>query len=125
MPVRHTAATSALTGKPIGSYARGSDFSNVTYTREDGTTFTPTSSPFGSSNNNPRSLMDTEERFREDYNLQANASFNVQLMKGLVFTTSNGFFIKYRRTINIAIMQRRKMKNLLWVLIPTVCISTY
>lgn len=48
MPVRHTAATSALTGKPIGSYARGSDFSNVTYTREDGTTFTPTSSPFGS-----------------------------------------------------------------------------
>ena len=97
MPVRHTAATSALTGKPIGSYARGSDFSNVTYTREDGTTFTPTSSPFGSSNNNPRSLMDTEERFREDYNLQANASFNVQLMKGLVFTTSNGFFIKYRQ----------------------------
>ena len=97
MPVRHTAATSALTGKPIGSYARGSDFSNVTYTREDGTTFTPSSSPFGSSNNNPRSLMDTEERFREDYNLQANASFNVQLMKGLVFTTSNGFFIKYRQ----------------------------
>ena len=41
--------------------------------------------------------MDTEERFREDYNLQANASFNVQLMKGLVFTTSNGFFIKYRQ----------------------------
>ena len=97
MPVRHTAATSALTGKPIGSYARGNDFSNVTYTREDGTTFTPTTSPFGSTNNNPRSLMDTERRYKEDYNLQTNAAINIQLLKGLVFTTSNGFFIKYRQ----------------------------
>lgn len=97
MPVRHTAATSALTGKPIGSYARGNDFSNVTYTREDGTIFTPATSPFGSANNNPRSLMETERRYKEDYNLQANAAINVTLMKGLVFTTSNGFFIKYRQ----------------------------
>lgn len=95
MPVRHTDLTSALTGKPVGSFARGNDFNGVTYTREDGSTFT--GSPFNTANNNPYSLMENEERFKEDYNLQANASLTVQILKGLTFTTSNGFFIKYRQ----------------------------
>ncbi len=53
------------------------------YTREDGTQVK--ASPFNTSNNNPKSLMDTEERFKEDYNLQANSSINVQIMKGFDF----------------------------------------
>lgn len=95
LPVRHTEATSALTGRPVGSYARGRDFNNLTFTREDGSTFI--GSPFQTENNNPRSLMDNEKRYAEDYNIQANSSINIKLMKNLIFTTSNGFFIKYRQ----------------------------
>ena len=95
LPVRHTAATSALTGRPVGSYAHGRDFNSLVFTREDGSTFT--ASPFQTQNNNPRSLMDNEKRYQEDFNMQGNSSINVKLMKGLVFTTSNGFFIKYRQ----------------------------
>lgn len=106
MPVRHTEETAALTGKAIGSWARGSDFSNIMYTREDGTQVK--ASPFNTSNNNPKSLMDTEERFKEDYNLQANSSINVQIMKGLTFTTSNGFYIKYRQNNEYRNYESRK-----------------
>ncbi|MCD8079083.1 MAG: TonB-dependent receptor [Bacteroides sp.] len=95
MPVRHTEETAALTGKPVGSYAHGRDFNDVIFTREDGTTFT--AKPFQSANNNPRSLMDNEKRYREDYNLQTNAAINIELAKGLIFTTSNGFFFRYRQ----------------------------
>lgn len=95
LPVRHTETTAALTGKPVGSYAHGRDFNSLTFTREDGTTFT--ASPFQSQNNNPRSLMDNENRYAEDYNIQANSSVNIKLMKGLTFTTSNGLFVKYRQ----------------------------
>lgn len=95
LPVRHTEETSALTGKPVGSYAHGRDFNDITFTREDGTTFT--AKPFQTQNNNPRSLMDNEKRYVEDYNVQANSSINIKLMEGLTFTTSNGFFVKYRQ----------------------------
>ena len=95
LPVRHTEETAALTGRPVGSYANGRDFNNITFTREDGTTFV--GSPFQTQNNNPRSLLDNEKRYVEDYNLQANSAINVTLAKGLTFTTSNGFFIKYRQ----------------------------
>ncbi len=95
LPARHTEATSKLTGKPVGSWANGRDFNNIVFTREDGTTFV--GSPFQTANNNPLSLMENEERFREDYNMQGNAAINIKLLKGLTFTTSNGFFIKYRQ----------------------------
>lgn len=95
LPVRHTESTSALTGRPVGSYAHGRDFNNIVFTREDGTTFT--GSPFQTSNNNPRSLMDNEKRFVKEYNLQANSAINIKLLDNLIFTSSNGFFIKYRQ----------------------------
>ncbi len=94
LPVRHTEATSALTGKPVGSYANGRDFNNIVFKREDGSTFV--GSPFQTANNNPLSLMENEERYREEYNMQGNAAINIKLLKGLTFTTSNGFFVKYR-----------------------------
>lgn len=95
LPVRHTEATSALTGRPVGAYAHGRDFNNLVFTRPDGSTFV--ASPFQTSNNNPRSLMDNEQRFQEDYNMQSNASLEFKIIKGLSFTTSNGFFVKYRQ----------------------------
>lgn len=93
LPVRHTAETSALTGKPIGTYAHGGDFNNATYTREDGTTFV--ASPWATSNHNPRSLLDNDERSQTDYRLQTSTYVDVKLAKGLTFRTSNGFFVTY------------------------------
>ena len=120
MPVRHTEETAALTGKAIGSWARGSDFSNIMYTREDGTQVK--ASPFNTSNNNPKSLMDTEERFKEDYNLQANSSINVQIMKGLTFTTSNGFYIKYRQNNEYRNYESRKdEESAMYLQKPSLC----
>lgn len=71
-----------------------------------------------------RVRVDAEERFREG--LQPTTfSFNVQLMKGRYSPLPTVSLSSIARTINIMIMQRRKMKNQLWVLILTVCISTY
>ncbi|MDD3078027.1 MAG: TonB-dependent receptor [Paludibacter sp.] len=94
LPVRHTAATSAITGKPIGSYASGRDFNNKDYTDADGNTFT--ASPWGTANNNPRCVMDNESDFTYDYRMRNSAYMNIKILKGLEFKTSNGYYIEYK-----------------------------
>lgn len=95
LPVKHTEETSAMTGRPVGSYAHGADFNNLVFTRPDGTSFT--ASPFQTANHNPRSLMDNETRSQDDYNMQGNGYVNFTLAKGLTFRTSNGFYVRYRQ----------------------------
>lgn len=95
MPVRHTTATAALTGKKEGEYAHGADFNSTVYTRPDGTTFT--ASPFQTANLNPRSILDNEKRAQKDYNIQGNGFINIEILKGLTFKSSNGFYIRYRQ----------------------------
>ena len=102
LPVKHTEYTSGLTGKPIGDYAHGRDFNNIS-----GPKFIdPTTelSPFSATtvvnmwqtvNNNPRSIMDNEKRYQTTYQTMASFYFSVDLAKGLVFKTSNGFTVKY------------------------------
>lgn len=94
LPVRHTAATSAITGQPIGSYAHGRHFNNKDYTDADGNVFT--ASPWGTSNNNPRSVIDNESNFTDDYRMNMSAYLNIKLAKGLEFKTSNGYYVQYR-----------------------------
>ncbi|MBP1677895.1 MAG: TonB dependent receptor [Bacteroidetes bacterium] len=94
LPVRHTEATAAITGQPVGSYAHGRHFNNKEYTDADGNVFT--ASPWGTSNNNPRSIMDNESNFTDDYRMTGSAYLNVRLAKGLEFKTSNGYYVQYR-----------------------------
>jgi TonB-linked SusC/RagA family outer membrane protein len=94
LPVRHTAATAAITGQPIGSYAHGRHFNNKDYTDADGNVFT--ASPWGTSNNNPRCVMDNESNFTNDYRITTSAYLNIRLAKGLEFKTSNGYYVQYR-----------------------------
>ncbi|MCC8188789.1 MAG: TonB-dependent receptor [Bacteroides sp.] len=93
LPVRHTEETAALTGREVGEYAHGGHFNNTEYTREDGTTFT--ASPWNTSNHNPRSLLDNDNRFQTDYRLQTSSYITIKLAKGLEFKTSNGFYYSY------------------------------
>lgn len=94
LPVRHTEATSALTGQPVGSYAHGRHFNNLEYVDKDGNTFI--ASPWGTNNNNPRCVMDNEKRYTEDYRLNTSAYININIYKGLTFRSQNGFYVQYR-----------------------------
>ena len=94
LPVRHTEATAALTGQPVGSYAHGRHFNNLDYTDIDGNVFT--ASPWGTNNNNPRCVIDNETRFTEDYRLNTSAYININICKGLVFRSQDGFYVQYR-----------------------------
>lgn len=94
LPVYHTEATSAITGEPVGTYAHGRHFNNKEYTDPDGNVFV--ASPWGTANNNPRSVMDNETRFTEDYRLNASMYFNFNILKNLIFRSSNGFYVQYR-----------------------------
>ncbi|MBR1879020.1 MAG: TonB-dependent receptor [Paludibacteraceae bacterium] len=94
LPVRHTEATAALTGQPVGSYAHGRHFNNLDYTDPDGNVFT--ASPWGTNNNNPRCVMDNERRYTQDYRLNTSAYININIVKGLVFRSQNGFYVQYR-----------------------------
>ncbi|MCD8166898.1 MAG: TonB-dependent receptor [Bacteroides sp.] len=93
LPVKHTEATSKITGRPVGIYAHANHFNNGTYTCEDGSTFV--ASAWGSNNHNPRSLMDNDTRTQDDYRLQTSSYITIKLAKGLEFKTSNGFYISY------------------------------
>ena len=94
LPVRHNEATSLITGQPIGTYAHGRHFNDKDYTDEEGNVFT--ARPWGTNNNNPRSIMDNETRFTDDYRLNTSAFINIDLAKGLVFRSSNGFYVRFQ-----------------------------
>lgn len=94
LPVRHTEVTAALTGQPVGSYAHGRHFNNLEYTDINGNVFT--ASPWGTNNNNPRCVIDNETRFTDDYRLNTSAYININICKGLVFRSQDGFYVQYR-----------------------------
>lgn len=94
LPVRHTKATSDLTGQPVGSWAHGRHFNNLEYSDADGNTFI--ASPWGTNNNNPKCVMENEYRLTKDYRLTTSAYININIIKGLTFRSQNGFYIQYR-----------------------------
>jgi TonB-linked SusC/RagA family outer membrane protein len=99
MPVRHTAETAAITKYPEGDYAHGAHFNNQDYTGTDpltGDKRTVRASPFNTVNHNPRSLLDNEKIYQNDYRLQGSVFLNVNISEGLDFRTSNGTDIAYR-----------------------------
>lgn len=111
MPVTHTEATSALTGKPIGSYVHGAQFNNLTYTGIDpisGVERSVKVSPFNTANHNPRMIMDNQFISQEEYRMQASAYLDINIWDKLYFKTSNGFNISYRETNNYMNREAKK-----------------
>lgn len=94
LPVVHTPATSALTGQPVGTYAHGRHFNNLTYYDEEGNEFV--ASPWGTNNNNPKCVIDNESRRTDDYRLNTSAYIDIHIVKGLTFRSQNGFYVQYR-----------------------------
>lgn len=94
MPVFHNEYTSALTGYPVGSYAFGRHFRNITLTDpETGEDFI--ANPWGTSNNSPVYIRENESYFSYYYRALTNTFANINLAKGLDFRTSNGVYVNY------------------------------
>lgn len=99
MPIRHNAATAALTGKTAGDYAQPSDFNGSTLSGVglDGETWHLSgASPFNSSNQNPVSIRERTSIYTDDYKLQSNAYMTIDIIPGLQFKTSDGVYVSYR-----------------------------
>jgi len=100
LPVRHTAFTSELTGQPEGDWAHPRHFSSVDfnalgYTKSNGEPFGGSVNLWSSSNNNPVSIRERNERLQKSYRLLSNATFSLDLMKNLTFKTNVGFYTSY------------------------------
>ncbi len=99
LPVRHNAATAALTGKVAGDYAMAGDFSavNISGVGLNGEIWDiPSASLSGSSAQNPTSINERTDISTEDYRLQSNAYLTIKILPGLQFKTSNGAYVQYR-----------------------------
>ncbi|HEY5508112.1 MAG TPA: TonB-dependent receptor [Paludibacter sp.] len=99
MPIRHNAATAALTGKIAGDYAQPSDFNGSTMsgTGYNGEIWHLSGvSPFSSSNQNPVSIRERTSIFTDDYKLQSNMYLTIDILPELQFKTSNGMYVFYR-----------------------------
>lgn len=113
IPARHNEFTSALTGRPVGSYSQPRDF-NITsavypiglYKDTDGN-WVPDldangdqvkvgANPYNSQNNNPAAILDGFYQEAKAYQGVGNMYFNWEPIKGLVLSTSNGFNLRYR-----------------------------
>jgi TonB-linked SusC/RagA family outer membrane protein len=103
LPVRHNAATAALTGKTEGDYAMAGDFSavNISGVGLNGEIWNiPSASLSGSSAQNPSSINERTNISTDDYRLQSNAYIIVNILKGLQFKSSAGAFVQYKEYNN-------------------------
>ena len=53
------------------------------------------SNPFSSANNNPRKVMENTFRSRESFQSVGSFYFQYEILKNLVFKTSNGYNVRF------------------------------
>lgn len=98
LPIRHNEATAAMTGKIAGDYAQVSDFAATTISGIgiDGKVWNMTGeNPWTSSNQTPVSIRERTSRFDDSYKAQTNTYVAFDILPGLQFKTSNGFYFSY------------------------------
>ncbi|MEI7676754.1 MAG: TonB-dependent receptor, partial [Bacteroidales bacterium] len=99
LPVRHNAATAALTGKIAGDYAQAADFTGVILS---GTGYNnevwdmTTAKLSGSAVQTPVSVNERTSIFTDDYRVQSNAYITINILPGLQFKTANGAYTTYK-----------------------------
>lgn len=105
MPIRHNAATAALTSqsgtitRKAGDYAQPSDFNGINISGlglENDVWYLAGVNPFSSSNQNPVSIRERTSIFTDEYKLQGNTYLNFEILKGLNFKTSNSMYASYK-----------------------------
>ena len=99
LPVRHNAATAALTGQVEGEYAQPFHFAGITVSGlgiNDEVWHITGQTGWSSSNNNPVSIRERTDIFTNDYKLQGNSYLTIDILPGLQFKTSDGVYASYR-----------------------------
>ena len=113
MPARHTEKSAAFVNEVSqwahirpGDWAQASHFNgrNYTGTMPDGSLWTTTSNsnPFSSSNNNPKSVMETRDINTDDYRVLSSGDITINLAKGLDFKTMGSVYVTYREGLDFA-----------------------
>jgi len=98
IPIRHTEASAALTGRQVGEYAHASHYGRLDLSGPglDNEIWHVTSaSASGSSAHNPVSVNERTDISTNDYRLQGNAYLTIEILPGLQFKTSNGVYAAY------------------------------
>jgi TonB-linked SusC/RagA family outer membrane protein len=106
LPARHNDSTAAFVNQVAqwanirpGDWVQVGHFNGRVYSgyMPDGSYFTGTAAtdPFSSSNNTPKSVMETRHIFQDDYRVTTSADISVNLMKGLDFKSMASAYISY------------------------------
>jgi len=107
LPVKHTDKTAAFVNQSSqwaairpGDWAQARHFSNFTYSglMPDGTTWssgTSTVNPFNTSNNSPKSIMETRSINSADYRALNTSDLTITLAKDLDFKSKLSAFVSY------------------------------
>lgn len=113
LPVYHTEQTIAFVNQDpqwallkVGDYAQARHFNGRVYsgTMPDGSmwTNTATQNPFATSNNTPKSILNTRSINMNEYRLQSSFVLSVNLLPGLDFKTQASSYINYFTSLDFA-----------------------
>jgi TonB-dependent starch-binding outer membrane protein SusC len=113
LPVYHTAATAAFVNQTAawanvraGDFAQARHFNGRVYTgiMPDGSNWVTTSpsDPFSSSNNTPKSIMETRTIRTNDYRILSSADLTVNLIRGLDFKTMGSVYLLQTNALDFA-----------------------
>jgi len=113
MPARHTEASAAFVSTlPQWSHIRAGDWAQVGHFNgrvysglmPDGSTWTNTAAtdPFASSNNNPKSVLETREITTDEYRVLSSGDLTFNLAKGLDLKTTGSAYVTYADGLDFA-----------------------
>ena len=98
IPVYHTEATAAFTGKTVGEYAQVQDFYDIAFSGigADGTVWHEQANrAWTTGHQNPVSQRERSRRIDDRYMLSTNGYLDINILEGLTFRTSLGVYYSY------------------------------
>jgi TonB-dependent starch-binding outer membrane protein SusC len=113
LPVYHTATTAAFVNQTpqwanirAGDFAQARHFNGRVYTgiMPDGSNWVTTSAsdPFSTSNNTPKSIMETRTITSDEYRMQTSGDLTINIIKGLDFKILGSLFAGYTNALDFA-----------------------
>ncbi len=113
LPARHTEASAAFVNQlPLWANIRPGDFAQVGHFNgrvysglmPDGSTWVNTVAvdPFSSSNNSPKSVLETRTITNDEYRMLSSGDLTINLSKGLDFKTTGSAYVTYSDGLDFA-----------------------
>lgn len=112
LPVYHTAATATYVNSTggnvrVGDFVQANDFNAKTYSGSmpDGSFWTSGAAPvtpFSTSNNTPKSVMETRAIKSNEYRMLSSADLTVNILPGLDFKTLASAYVSYTSALDFA-----------------------